>query len=82
MTFIELFAQLLFTVIFQTVWFSSHILILRFTYEEIIIYSECVLSLYYVHGSVHRESLSIIIQQSATIYSLIIFPADSSTCFG
>ena len=27
----------------------------------------------YVHGSVHRESMSIIAQQDATIYSFIIF---------
>ena len=27
----------------------------------------------YVHGSVHRESMSIIVQQDATIYSFIIF---------
>jgi len=35
-----------------------------------------------VHGSVHRESMSIIAQQVTTIYSFIIFSADSSTCFG
>ena len=40
------------------------------------------LSYFYVHGSLHRESLSIIVQQNATIYSCIIFSADSSTCFG
>ena len=28
------------------------------------------------------NSLSIIVQQDATIYSFIIFSADSSTCFG
>jgi len=28
---------------------------------------------FYVHGSVHRESLSIIVQQDAIIYSFIIF---------
>ena len=27
----------------------------------------------YVHGSVHRESMSIIVQRDATIYSFIIF---------
>jgi len=37
---------------------------------------------FYVHGSVHRESMSIIVQQDATMYSCIIFSADSSTCFG
>ena len=37
---------------------------------------------FYVNGSVHHESLSIIVQQVATIYSFIIFSADSSTCFG
>ena len=26
---------------------------------------------FYVHGSVHRESMSIIVQQDATIYSLL-----------
>jgi len=35
----------------------------------------------YVHGSVHRESMSIIVQQDATIYSLL-FPANCSTSFG
>ena len=30
----------------------------------------------------HRESLSIIVKQDATIYSFIIFSADSSACFG
>jgi len=29
--------------------------------------------LWYVHGSVHRESMSITVQQDATIYSFIIF---------
>ena len=28
---------------------------------------------FYVHGSVHRESVSIIVQQDVTIYSFIIF---------
>jgi len=28
---------------------------------------------FYVHGSVHRESMSIIVQQDATKYSFIIF---------
>jgi hypothetical protein len=28
---------------------------------------------FYVHGSVHRESVSIIVQQDATIYSLLHF---------
>jgi len=28
---------------------------------------------FYVHGSVHRESVSIIVQQDATIYSLLYF---------
>ena len=28
---------------------------------------------FYVHGSVHRESVSIIVQRDATIYSFIIF---------
>ena len=27
----------------------------------------------YVHGSMHRESMSIIVQRDATIYSFIIF---------
>ena len=38
--------------------------------------------IFYVHGSVHRESTSITVQQDATLYSFIIFSADSSTCFG
>ena len=37
---------------------------------------------FYVHGSVHRESLSIIVQQDSTGYSFIIYSAESSTCFG
>jgi len=28
---------------------------------------------FYVHGSAHRESMSIIVQQHATIYSLLYF---------
>ena len=28
---------------------------------------------FYVHGSVHRESMSIIVQQDVTIYKFIIF---------
>ena len=36
---------------------------------------------FYVHGSMHRESTSITVQQDATVYSYIIFSADSSTCF-
>jgi hypothetical protein len=28
---------------------------------------------FYVYGSVHRESISIIVQQDATIYSLLCF---------
>jgi len=28
---------------------------------------------FYVHGSVHRESMSIIVQQDVTIYSLLYF---------
>jgi len=28
---------------------------------------------FYVHGSVHRESMSIIVQQDATIYTLLYF---------
>jgi hypothetical protein len=29
--------------------------------------------MFYVHGSVYRESMSIIVQQDATIYSLLYF---------
>ena len=36
---------------------------------------------FYVHGSVHRDSLSIIVQQDATIYSLL-YICNRSTCFG
>jgi hypothetical protein len=32
-----------------------------------------MLLLFYVHGSVHRESMSIIVQQVATTYSLLYF---------
>ena len=37
---------------------------------------------FYVHGSVHRGSMSIIVQRDTTIYRFIIFSAGSSTCFG
>ena len=40
------------------------------------------ISEFYVLGSVHRESMSIIVQQDATIYSFYYISADSSTCFG
>jgi len=30
-------------------------------------------AVFYVHGSVHRESVSIIVQQDATIHGFIIF---------
>jgi len=36
---------------------------------------------FYLHGSVHRESMSITVQQNATIYSFYYISADSSTCF-
>ena len=32
-----------------------------------------IITYFYVHGSVHRESMSITVQQNATIYSFIIF---------
>ena len=32
-----------------------------------------VIYIFYVHGSVHRESMSIIVQRDETIYSFIIF---------
>jgi len=35
---------------------------------------------FYVHGSVHCESMSITVQQDATIYSLLYF-CNCSTCF-
>jgi len=28
---------------------------------------------FYVHGSVHRESVSITVQQDATVYNFVIF---------
>ena len=34
---------------------------------------ERLLPVFYVHGSVHRESMSKIVQRDATIYSFIIF---------
>jgi len=34
---------------------------------------EGYITLFYVHGSVHRESMSIIVQQDATIYSSLYF---------
>ena len=37
---------------------------------------------FYVHESVHRESVSIDVQRNATIYSLLFFCIDCSTCFG
>jgi hypothetical protein len=33
----------------------------------------CILFFFYVHGSVHRESMWITVQQDATIYSLLYF---------
>ena len=36
---------------------------------------------FYIHGSVHRESNLIIVQQDAT-YSVYYISVDSSTCFG
>jgi len=36
---------------------------------------------FYIHGSVHRESILITVQQDA-IYSVYYFSVDSSTCFG
>ena len=32
-----------------------------------------ILRIFYVHGSVHRETIPIIVQRVATIYSFIIF---------
>ena len=40
------------------------------------------ITVFYVHGSIHRESVSITVQQDATIRGFIIFSADNSTCFG
>ena len=37
---------------------------------------------FYVHGSVHHESLSITVQQDATIYSFYYISAGCCTCFG
>ena len=37
---------------------------------------------FYVHGSMHCELLSIIVQQDATVYTFCYISADSSTCFG
>jgi len=37
---------------------------------------------FYVHGPVHRESMSIIVQQDKNMYNFIRFSADSSKCFG
>ena len=42
---------------------------------------QILIIIFYVHGSVHRESLSLTVQHDATIYSFITFSADSSTCF-
>ena len=39
------------------------------------------LSLFYIHGSVHRESNLITVQQDAT-YSVYYISVGSSTCFG
>jgi len=36
---------------------------------------------FYVHGPVHRESVSIIVQQDVIIHSFYCISADSSTCF-
>jgi len=34
---------------------------------------EMISDIFYVHGSVHRETMSITVQRHATIYSFIIF---------
>jgi len=45
-------------------------------------YIECYLILFlYIHGSVHRESNLVIVQQDAT-YSVYYISLGSSTCFG
>jgi len=36
-------------------------------------FAKRVAIIFYVHGPVHRESMSIIVQQDAPIYSLIYF---------
>ena len=37
---------------------------------------------YYVHGSVHRQSILITVQRDASQSSLFIIPKVHSTCFG
>jgi len=39
------------------------------------VYSSKATVTFYVHGSVHPESMSIIVQQVGTIYSVVIFSA-------
>jgi len=51
-------------------------LIIRIIQQNIIINvqkSSYKVSVVYVYGSVHRESMSVIAQQDATIYSLLYF---------
>ena len=56
---------------------------LLFQVQKVVVLNTCcIVRKKFVYGSVRRESTSIIVQQDSTIYSFIIFSADSSTCFG
>ena len=43
------------------------------TAKSYVFHTEGLMILFYVHGSVHHESMSIIVQQYATIYNLLYF---------
>ena len=42
-------------------------------FEFISFFCLCGINEFYVYGSVHRESMSIIVQQDAAVYSLLCF---------
>ena len=48
---------------------------------EVIIWMKLIGNKFYMHGSVHRESNLITVQQDAT-YSVYYISVGSSTCFG
>ena len=49
--------------------------------DQIYVISRHATEEFYVHGSMHRKSMSIIVQEDVTIYSLFI-SVNCSTCFG
>jgi len=45
-----------------------------------LVVSKFTFTLFYIHGSVHRESNYIIVQKAATLFSFYM-SVDSSSCF-